>query len=60
MIHFGIANSADPDEMSHNAAFDLGLQCLSYTSLGVFDTKKVYQLLGGEILRHVGVPEFLH
>ena len=27
--NFGLANSADPDVMSHYAAFRLGLQCLS-------------------------------
>ena len=27
-IDFGLANSANPDEMLHNAAFHLGLNCL--------------------------------
>ena len=27
-IDFVLANSADPDEMLHNAAFHLGLSCL--------------------------------
>ena len=27
-IHFVLANSADPDEMPHSAAFHLGLHCL--------------------------------
>ena len=34
--HFGIANSVDPDEMSHHAAFHLGLHCLPmYAIIGV-------------------------
>ena len=28
-IDFVLANSTDPDEMQHNAAFQLGLHCLS-------------------------------
>ena len=31
-----LANSADPDEMQHDAAFHLGLHCLPSTRLGVF------------------------
>ena len=27
-VNFRLANSADPDEMPHYAAFHLGLQCL--------------------------------
>ena len=27
-IDFGLVNSADPDEMSHYAAFHLGVECL--------------------------------
>ena len=27
-IVFGLANSVDPDEMSHHATFHLGLYCL--------------------------------
>ena len=29
MIDFTLTNSVDPDEMLHNAAFHLGLHCLS-------------------------------
>ena len=29
------ANSGDPDQMPHSAAFDLGLHCLPVTLLGV-------------------------
>ena len=29
------ANSEDPDQMPHSVASDLGLHCLSVTSLGV-------------------------
>ena len=29
------ANSEDPNQMVHSAAFDLGLQCLPITLLGV-------------------------
>ena len=42
-----LANSADPDEMLHNAAFHLGLYCLSKclfrqsTHLGVSGLQKV-------------------
>ena len=30
-----LANSADPDEMQHNAAFYLGVHCLPNTHLGI-------------------------
>ena len=32
---FVLANSADPDEMPHDAAFHQGLHCLPNTHLGV-------------------------
>ena len=43
-IDFVLANSADPDEMPHNAAFNLGLHCLLKYSLwglcgGLWSTK---------------------
>ena len=35
-----LANSADPDEMQHDAAFHLGLHCLpNYPFTGLHDTK---------------------
>ena len=40
-IDFGLANSADPDEMLHHAAFQLGLQCLPKYPLGVLSTLRV-------------------
>ena len=36
-----LANSTDPDEMKHNAAFHLGLHCLKITCLGVFSILRV-------------------
>ena len=37
---FVLANSADPDEMPHYAAFHLGLHCLSkYPFLGFWSSK---------------------
>ena len=38
-IDFVLANSADPDEMPHNAAFHLGLRCFSKCSLRGFGSK---------------------
>ena len=35
------ANSADPYEMQHYAAFHLGLRCLSNTCLGVSSLQRV-------------------
>ena len=41
MIVFGLANSVDPDEMMHYAAFHLGLHCLLSIYLGVTSIKIV-------------------
>ena len=60
MIDFGFANRADPDEMPHNAPFNLDLDCLPKYQFRGSNTQRVNQLVGGETLRHVGVPEFLH
>ena len=39
-IDLVLANSADPDEMPHNAAFHLGLQCLpKYQFWGFWPSK---------------------
>ena len=35
-IVFILANSEDPDEMQHSAAFHLGLQCLPKNPFGGF------------------------
>ena len=37
---FILANSVDPDEMQHYAAFHLGLQCLPKYPLGGFQYRK--------------------
>ena len=39
-ISFVIANSASPDEMPHNAAFHLGLHCLSKYPIKDFKSTK--------------------
>ena len=39
-IEFVLANSADPDEMPHKAAFHLGLQCLSKYTFRDFKSAK--------------------
>ena len=39
-IFFTFANSVDPDEMQHYAAFHLGLHCLQFTRLGLFPEYK--------------------
>ena len=39
------ANSGDPDQMLHSAAFDLGLHCLPITPLGVSRLQWVNQYL---------------
>ena len=36
-----LANSADPDEMQHNAAFHQGLHCLPKYRLGVSTIKRI-------------------
>ena len=38
-ICFTFANSVDPDEMQHNAAFHLGLHCLQKYSFRGFSNK---------------------
>ena len=43
-IDFVFANSADPDEMPHYAAFHLGIHCLSSTHLRVSGLHRVTQL----------------
>ena len=40
-IDFVLANSADPDEMPHYAAFHLSLHCLPYTHLGFPNPQRV-------------------
>ena len=47
-IGFIIANSADPDEMLHNAAFHLGLHCLTEYPFrwGIFFLQRVKELFG--------------
>ena len=40
MIVFTLTNSVNPDEMPHNAAFHLGIHCLS-TRLGVSSIQRV-------------------
>ena len=52
-----LANSEDPDEMQHHAAFHLGLQCLpKYTFWGFQYTRglKVYLHKIIVLLRHFG------
>ena len=39
-IFFTFTNSVDPDEMQHDAAFDLGLHCLQKYSFGGFPNTK--------------------
>ena len=40
-----LANSADPDEMQHNAAFHLGLLCLPTYPFRAFEYKKGISLV---------------
>ena len=40
-----LANSVDPDQMSHYVAFDLGLHCLPMTILRVFRSEWVKSLM---------------
>ena len=41
-IDFALANSIDPDEMPHNAAFHLGLHCLhKYLLRGIYSLHQV-------------------
>ena len=40
MYFFTFTNSADPDEMQHNAAFHLGLLCLQKSSFRGFPNTK--------------------
>ena len=42
------ANSGDPDQMPHSAAFDLGLHCLPNTLLGVSRLQWVKKLVSGQ------------
>ena len=44
------SNSADPDQMPHSAASDLGLHCLPITLLGVSRLKWVTLKQGCKIL----------
>ena len=45
---FTLANSADPDEMLHKAAFHLGLHCLpKYLFAGILYEKGLSHLLRG-------------
>ena len=54
-LDFVLANSADPDEMTHYAAFYLGLHCLPHAHLGVSVPQRVIyiesaQWLSGRVL----------
>ena len=40
-IDFVLPNREDPNEMLHSAAFQLGLNCLQTTSLGVSSLQRV-------------------
>ena len=41
-MDFVLANSADPDEMTHRVAFDLGLPCsIKYPIRGLRSTKGI-------------------
>ena len=42
-IDFKLANSVDPDEMQHYAAFHLGLHCCQRTSLWVSSIQRIKQ-----------------
>ena len=43
--NFVLANSADPDEMPHYAAFHQGLHCLPKSHLGVSSLPRVNSLM---------------
>ena len=42
-MDFVLANSADPDEMTHRLTFHLGLPCLVKNPLGVSRLQRVYK-----------------
>ena len=44
-----LANSADPDEMHHYAAFHLGLHCLPKYPLGVSSIQRAKGYLAGNV-----------
>ena len=48
-IYFVLANSVDPDEMTHNAAFHQGLHCLSMYPFWGFLSSKPWSLFGYDL-----------
>ena len=45
-VALNLANSADPDEMQHHAAFHLGYSVCQSTLLGVFSIQSVMRSIG--------------